>query len=128
MLSYQKVMKQFLGHADCGREEEGAIAHMEEFGRLATIKRFGAIDGATSKKSTGSSKSEKDTSDLRRTKSFHVIMCINNILRLHCKRSLADFIVQKDAKGAWPDPWTWQSLSLAPDKGPDMVCVDHYLR
>ncbi len=60
----------------------------------------------------------------RRVKTYVLIMSIDNVLRVSTGARLTDFMVEKSPTGELQgDPFTWRSLSLATDSGPDCVCI-----
>ena len=63
----------------------------------------------------------------RRTKTYEVMMQLDNYLDFLTGSSLADFQIKEDDNGDLPDPYTWPVIHMAPDRGPDMNCLDHAL-
>ena len=63
---------------------------------------------------------------MNRLKTYQTLMQVSHMLSKTTNLSLADLIVEPDADGIFPNPWLWKSLSLAPDRGPDMSCMYHF--
>lgn len=58
----------------------------------------------------------------RRVKSYISVLMVDNFLRIAAGARLTDFITPTDADGQpVGSPFSWRSLSLATDSGPDMV-------
>eukprot|EP00959_Pyramimonas_sp_CCMP1952_P230673 4822587-Pyramimonas_sp.AAC.1 len=58
-----------------------------------------------------------------------MVMMLDNILRGSCGTQLSNFKIPRSADtGRYlGDPFLWPLLTLSPDAGPDMSCLDHWL-
>ncbi len=57
-------------------------------------------------------------------------MChvLNNMLWQSCNMKLSDFMPPRSPEGVLTgDAFPWRHLALAPDSGPDMLAMDHFL-
>ena len=63
----------------------------------------------------------------RRVKSMGTAFQLNNMVINATGSTLLRFKIEKNSDGGYDDPYTWPSLNLAPDMGPDEVALDHYL-
>lgn len=63
----------------------------------------------------------------RRIKSYQLMLMWDNILMQHCKFGLDRFLPPPPADGSQESAWTWPSLSIAADQGPDVKCAASFL-
>jgi hypothetical protein len=98
-------------------EEGGALLQarrkQREWFRAQCKRKLGASAEAT----------ESAPRKRRRVKSYLSLLMIDNALRVTAGARITDFKIDKDAATGAPvgSPFTWKSLSLATDSGPDMV-------
>lgn len=115
------MAQQYVSHAETGGEQ----------GREEGAKQFGHFARNFVKRSLGVQfdKTDKIVNPPKRRRVKTFLMChhINNMIRGAQPKTLADYVVMPDATGAFPDPFSWPSLGIAPDRGADMVCTDHFL-
>ena len=64
----------------------------------------------------------------KRTKTYLSIMNVNNILRLHAKKSLANYHKPRNADGSFVDKdyFGWEQLHMIVDCDSPNVCMDHF--
>ena len=113
--------KTYLSHTETGGDEAAAKDKIT-FQRAARcfVKRK---LGQTTTNETAPSGPPKR----RRTKSYQMIMQIDNMLR-GLGKDITEFHIPKDAEGNWlGDPFEWPAMGILPDRGSDMVCTDHFL-
>ena len=59
----------------------------------------------------------------KRTKTYVMLHCLNNMLKQSSGKQLSDFRPPTDDDNNFTtDPFSWNLLCLAPDMGPDMLC------
>lgn len=65
----------------------------------------------------------------KRQKTYQTIMHINNMIKSSTGLQLNDFVVPRDETTGQlqGNPFDWRHSNLAPDMGPDNVCLDHFL-
>lgn len=109
------------------------VSHYQTGGEVARVedqKRWAAFGRSFVKRKLGQGGKESApprAPKRRRLKSYVTLMQIDNMLRGNADKCLADFHIAPGPTGCLPDPFTWPSLNLSPDSGPDMVCLAHFL-
>jgi len=63
----------------------------------------------------------------RRMKTYQCVMQLNNMLKTSAGVTLAHFKGPSEAEMSEISAFDWNHLDVAPDQGPDMVCMDFFL-
>ena len=98
------------------------MAADDDFAKSYSKRKLGSFANAHAKKHCTYSQAKR-----RRAKTYEVMMQVDNYLDFLCESNLSEFVISADANGQLPNPFTWPSLHMAPDRGPDMSCLDHCL-
>ena len=93
----------------------------QSFAQRYVQKRLGNTNQGAGKAST-----KKGGSKMRRTKAYHNIMQIHNMMVGIGKR-LPNLIINRLPDGTWPDPFGWEGANFSSDRAADMVSVESFL-
>ena len=114
-----QINRQYVAMSSLGGPD-GVLARKE------SLKKWAAIQEARR-----SGRVVTDTpnvqSKMQRMKTYVSTMCFANMLQ-GMGSSLAKFQVLELDDGTLPDPYTWAHVNFCPDRGSDMVCMDHALK
>lgn len=113
-----KVNPQFVSTG----EVEGGEALEEEKKTWQTTSRNFAKRKYGSLKARGIKPPRKK----RRVKAMLTGFLLNNMVRQYTGKTLLHYKIVKGKDGKYPDPFTWPSINLSPDMGPDEVCFDSW--
>lgn len=120
LLNHQ-VAKQYVSIEDFGTEAEIAAdkALIKKTKRAYVNKKLGI------QRTIGKGKANATFSmpKRQRVKSYQSLMQLVNMYEQTQDLPFSALQIEKNEEGTWPDPWLWPSCQLAPDRGPDMVCI-----
>ena len=102
-----------------------------ETGRLVRYNAWRKMSAAMAAKKAGvpiDAAALKPRKKLQRTKTYVAMQNLNNIVYQASGSSLDRYQIIPNSEGVLPSPFSWPHLSVASDRGPDCVCMDHAFR